>query len=122
MEFPEPVIRVAIEPKTKVGQEKMGLALPSWLRRIPPFRTYTDEETGQTIIAGMGELHLEIIVDRLLREFKVEANVGKPQVAYKETVRKMADVDHKYARQSGGKGQYGHVKDPSGAERERQGI
>ena len=110
MEFPEPVIRVAIEPKTKVGQEKMGLGLAKLAEEDPTFRTYTDEETGQTIIAGRGELHLEIIVDRLLREFKVEANVGKPQVAYKETVRKMADVDHKYARQSGGKGQYGHVK------------
>ena len=110
MEFPEPVIRVAIEPKTKVGQEKMGLGLAKLAEEDPTFRTYTDEETGQTIIAGMGELHLEIIVDRLLREFKVEANVGKPQVAYKETGRKMADVDHKYARQSGGKGQYGHVK------------
>ena len=110
MEFPEPVIRVAIEPKTKVGQEKMGLGLAKLAEEDPTFRTYTDEETGQTIIAGMGELHLEIIVDRLLREFKVEANVGAPQVAYKETVRKMADVDHKYARQSGGKGQYGHVK------------
>ena len=110
MELPEPVIRVAIEPKTKVGQEKMGLGLAKLAEEDPTFRTYTDEETGQTIIAGMGELHLEIIVDRLLREFKVEANVGKPQVAYKETVRKMADVDHKYARQSGGKGQYGHVK------------
>ncbi|MFR3991542.1 MAG: elongation factor G [Angelakisella sp.] len=110
MEFPEPVIRVAIEPKTKVGQEKMGLGLAKLAEEDPTFRTYTDEETGQTIIAGMGELHLEIIVDRLLREFKVEANVGKPQVAYKETVRKMADVDHKYARQTGGKGQYGHVK------------
>jgi elongation factor G len=110
MEFPEPVIRVAIEPKTKVGQEKMGLGLAKLAEEDPTFRTYTDEETGQTIIAGMGELHLEIIVDRLLREFKVEANVGKPQVAYKETVRKMTDVDHKYARQSGGKGQYGHVK------------
>ena len=110
MEYPEPVIRVAIEPKTKVGQEKMGLGLAKLAEEDPTFRTYTDEETGQTIIAGMGELHLEIIVDRLLREFKVEANVGKPQVAYKETVRKMTDVDHKYARQSGGKGQYGHVK------------
>ena len=110
MEFPEPVIRVAIEPKTKVGQEKMGLGLAKLAEEDPTFRTYTDEETGQTIIAGMGALHLESIVDRLLREFKVEANVGKPQVAYKETVRKMADVDHKYARQSGGKGQYGHVK------------
>ena len=110
MEFPEPVIRVAIEPKTKVGQEKMGLGLAKLAEEDPTFRTYTDEETGQTIIAGMGELHLEIIVDRLLREFKVEANVGKPQVAYKETVRKLADVDHKYARQSGGKGQYGQVK------------
>ena len=110
MEFPEPVIRVAIEPKTKAGQEKMGIALAKLAEEDPTFKTYTDEETGQTIIAGMGELHLEIIVDRLLREFKVEANVGKPQVAYKETIRKMADVDHKYARQSGGKGQYGHVK------------
>ena len=110
MEFPDPVIRVAIEPKTKAGQEKMGIALAKLAEEDPTFRAYTDEETGQTIIAGMGELHLEIIVDRLLREFKVEANVGKPQVAYKETIRKMADVDHKYARQSGGKGQYGHVK------------
>ena len=110
MEFPDPVIRVAIEPKTKAGQEKMGIALAKLAEEDPTFRTYTDEETGQTIIAGMGELHLEIIVDRLLREFKVEANVGKPQVAYKETIRKIADVDHKYARQSGGKGQYGHVK------------
>ncbi len=110
MEFPEPVIRVAIEPKTKAGQEKMGIGLAKLAEEDPTFRTYTDEETGQTIIAGMGELHLEIIVDRLLREFKVEANVGKPQVAYKETIRKMADVDTKYARQSGGKGQYGHVK------------
>jgi len=110
MEFPEPVIRVAIEPKTKAGQEKMGIALAKLAEEDPTFRTYTDEETGQTIIAGMGELHLEIIVDRLLREFKVEANVGKPQVAYKETIRKQVDVDHKYARQSGGKGQYGHVK------------
>ncbi len=110
MEFPEPVIRVAIEPKTKAGQEKMGIALSKLAEEDPTFRTYTDEETGQTIIAGMGELHLEIIVDRLLREFKVEANVGKPQVAYKETIRKSADVDHKYSRQSGGKGQYGHVK------------
>ena len=110
MEFPEPVIRVAIEPKTKAGQEKMGIALMKLAEEDPTFKTYTDEETGQTIIAGMGELHLEIIVDRLLREFKVEANVGKPQVAYKETVRKLADVDMKYARQSGGKGQYGHVK------------
>jgi len=110
MEFPEPVIRVAIEPKTKAGQEKMGIALSKLAEEDPTFRTYTDEETGQTIIAGMGELHLEIIVDRLMREFKVEANVGKPQVAYKETVRKSADVDVKYARQSGGKGQYGHVK------------
>ena len=110
MKFPEPVIRVAIEPKTKAGQEKMGLALAKLAEEDPTFRTYTDEETGQTIIAGMGELHLEIIVDRLLREFKVEANVGAPQVAYKETVRGTADVDCKYARQSGGKGQYGHVK------------
>ena len=110
MEFPEPVIRVAIEPKTKAGQEKMGIALAKLAEEDPTFKTYTDEETGQTIIAGMGELHLEIIVDRLMREFKVEANVGKPQVAYKETIRKNADVDTKYARQSGGKGQYGHVK------------
>ncbi len=110
MEFPEPVIRVAIEPKTKAGQEKMGIALAKLAEEDPTFKCYTDEETGQTIIAGMGELHLEIIVDRLLREFKVEANVGKPQVAYKETIRKLADVDHKYARQSGGRGQYGHVK------------
>ena len=110
MEFPEPVIELAIEPKTKAGQGKMGEALAKLAEEDPTFRAHTDQETGQTIIAGMGELHLEIIVDRLLREFKVEANVGKPQVAYKETVRKMADVDHKYARQSGGKGQYGHVK------------
>ena len=110
MEFPEPVIRVAIEPKTKAGQEKMGIALAKLAEEDPTFRTYTDEETGQTIIAGMGELHLEIIVDRLLREFKVEANVGAPQVAYKETIRKTVDQDTKYARQSGGKGQYGHVK------------
>ena len=110
MNFPDPVIRVAIEPKTKAGQEKMGLALAKLAEEDPTFKCYTDEETGQTIIAGMGELHLEIIVDRLLREFKVEANVGKPQVAYKETIRKSADVDEKYARQSGGKGQYGHVK------------
>ena len=110
MEFPEPVIRVAIEPKTKAGQEKMGIALMKLAEEDPTFKTYTDEETGQTIIAGMGELHLEIIVDRLLREFKVEANVGAPQVAYKETIRKAVDQDTKYARQSGGKGQYGHVK------------
>jgi elongation factor G len=110
MEFPEPVIRVAIEPKTKAGQEKMGIALAKLAEEDPTFKAYTDEETGQTIIAGMGELHLEIIVDRLMREFKVEANVGKPQVAYKETIRKKAEVDTKYARQSGGKGQYGHVK------------
>ena len=110
MEFPDPVIRVAIEPKTKAGEEKMGLALAKLAEEDPTFRTYTDNETGQTIIAGMGELHLEIIVDRLLREFKVEANVGKPQVAYKETIRKTAEVDERYARQSGGRGQYGHVK------------
>ncbi len=110
MEFPEPVIQLAIEPKTKAGQEKMGIALAKLAEEDPTFRTYTDEETGQTIIAGMGELHLEIIVDRLLREFKVEANVGAPQVAYKETIRSATNVDHKYARQSGGKGQYGHVK------------
>ena len=110
MEFPEPVIRVAIEPKTKAGQEKRGVALMKLAEEDPTFKTYTDEETGQTIIAGMGELHLEIIVDRLLREYKVEANVGAPQVAYKETITKAVDQDTKYARQSGGKGQYGHVK------------
>ena len=110
MEFPEPVIRVAIEPKTKAGQEKMGIALMKLAEEDPTFKTYTDEETGQTIIAGMGELHLESIVDRLLREYKVEANVGAPQVAYKETITKAVDQDTKYARQSGGKGQYGHVK------------
>jgi len=110
MEFPEPVIRVAIEPKTKAGQEKMGIALSKLAEEDPTFRTYTDDETGQTIIAGMGELHLEIIVDRLLREFKVEADIGRPQVAYKETIRRAAESDTKYARQSGGKGQYGHVK------------
>ena len=110
MEFPEPVIRVAIEPKTKAGQEKMGIALMKLAEEDPTFKTYTDEETGQTIIAGMGELHLEIIVDRLLREYKVEANVGAPQVAYKETITKAVDQDTKYARQNGGKGQYGHVK------------
>ena len=110
MEFPEPVIRVAIEPKTKAGQEKMGIALQKLAEEDPTFRCYTDEETGQTIIAGMGELHLEIIVDRMLREFKVEANIGKPQVAYRETITQNADVDCKYSRQSGGKGQYGHVK------------
>ncbi|MDE5945789.1 MAG: elongation factor G [Oscillospiraceae bacterium] len=110
MEFPEPVIQLAIEPKTKAGQEKMGIALGKLAEEDPTFKTWTDEETGQTIIAGMGELHLDIIVDRLLREFKVEANVGAPQVSYKETIKGSADVDHKYARQSGGKGQYGHVK------------
>ena len=110
MEFPEPVISVAIEPKTRAGQEKMGIALSKLAEEDPTFRTYTDEETGQTIIAGMGELHLEIIVDRLLREFKVEANIGKPQVAYKETVRKKVDHECKYKKQSGGSGQYGHVK------------
>ena len=110
MEFPEPVIRVAIGPKTKAGQEKMGIALAKLAEEAPTFRTYTDEETGQTIIAGMGELHLEIIVDRLLREFKVEANIGQPQVAYKETIRRKVDQDTKYVRQSGGKGQYGHCK------------
>ncbi|MCH5190596.1 MAG: elongation factor G [Oscillospiraceae bacterium] len=110
MNFPEPVIRVAIEPKTKAGQEKMGIGLQKLAEEDPTFRCYTDEETGQTIIAGMGELHLEIIVDRLLREFKVEANVGKPQVAYRETIRSNSSSDTKYARQSGGKGQYGHVK------------
>ena len=110
MEFPEPVISVAIEPKTRAGQEKMGLALAKLAEEDPTFRTYTDEETGQTIIAGMGELHLDIIVDRLLREFKVEANIGKPQVAYKETIRKKIDHECKYKKQSGGSGQYGHVK------------
>ncbi|MBR2081312.1 MAG: elongation factor G, partial [Oscillospiraceae bacterium] len=110
MEFPEPVIRVAIEPKTKAGQEKMAIALQKLAEEDPTFKTYTDEETGQTIIAGMGELHLEIIVDRLLREFKVEANVGAPQVAYKETIKKSVEQDTKYKRQSGGSGQYGHVK------------
>ncbi len=110
MVFPEPVIRLAIEPKTRAGQEKMGIALSKLAEEDPTFRTYTDDETGQTIIAGMGELHLEIIVDRLLREFKIEANIGKPQVAYKETIRKKVDQETKYARQSGGKGQYGHVK------------
>ena len=110
MEFPEPVIRVAIEPKTKAGQEKMGIALMKLAEEDPTFKTWTDDETGQTIIAGMGELHLEIIVDRLLREYKVEANVGAPQVAYKETVKKKVEQDTKYARQSGGKGQYGHVR------------
>ena len=110
MEFPEPVIRQAIEPKTKAGQEKMGIALAKLAEEDPTFRTYTDEETGQTIIAGMGELHLEIIIDRLLREFKVEANIGKPQVAYKETIRKKVDHECKYKKQSGGSGQYGHVK------------
>ncbi|MDO5397723.1 MAG: elongation factor G [bacterium] len=109
MNFPEPVIRVAIEPKTKAGQEKMGIALAKLAEEDPTFKTYTDEETGQTIIAGMGELHLEIIVDRLLREFKVEANVGEPQVSYREAFKKPVDIEHKYARQSGGKGQYGHV-------------
>ncbi len=122
MEFPEPVIRVAIEPKTKAGQEKMGIALAKLAEEDPTFKTYTDEETGQTIIAGMGELHLEIIVDRLLREFKVEANVGAPQVAYRETIRKAADQETKYARQSGGKGQYGHVKINDRAQRARQGL
>ena len=110
MEFPDPVIEIAIEPKTKAGQEKMGIALAKLAEEDPTFKTYTNEDTGQTIIAGMGELHLEIIVDRLLREFKVEANVGKPQVSYKETITTEADVDHKYAKQSGGRGQYGHVK------------
>ena len=110
MEFPEPVIRVAIEPKTKAGQEKMAIALQKLAEEDPTFKTYTDEETGQTIIAGMGELHLEIIVDRLLREFKVEANVGKPQVSYKETIRRSATVDTRYVRQTGGKGQFAHVK------------
>ena len=110
MEFPDPVIEIAIEPKTKAGQEKMGIALAKLAEEDPTFKTYTNEDTGQTIIAGMGELHLEIIVDRLLREFKVEANVGKPQVSYKETLTQPADVDYKYAKQTGGHGQYGHVK------------
>ena len=110
MDFPDPVIEIAIEPKTKAGQEKMGIALAKLAEEDPTFKTYTNTETGQTIIAGMGELHLEIKVDRLLREFKVEANVGKPQVSYKETISQNADVDHKYAKQSGGRGQYGHVK------------
>ena len=110
MEFPEPVIQLAIEPKTKAGQEKMGIALAKLAEEDPTFKTWTDEETGQTIIAGMGELHLDIIVDRLLREFKVEANVGAPQVAYKETIKGTADIDYKYKKQSGGSGQYGHVK------------
>ncbi len=122
MEFPEPVIELAIEPKTKAGQGKMGEALAKLAEEDPTFRAHTDQETGQTIIAGMGELHLEIIVDRLLREFKVEANVGAPQVAYKETFTKAVDVDSKYAKQSGGRGQYGHCKvnfdpmDPNGEE------
>ena len=110
MEFPEPVIQLAIEPKTKAGQEKMGIALAKLAEEDPTFKTWTDDETGQTIIAGMGELHLDIIVDRLLREFKVEANVGAPQVAYKETIKGNADIDYKYKKQSGGSGQYGHVK------------
>jgi elongation factor G len=110
MEFPEPVIRQAVEPKTRAGQEKMSIALVKLAEEDPTFRTYTDEETGQTIIAGMGELHLEIIVDRLLREFKVEANIGRPQVAYKETIRKSVDHECKYKKQSGGSGQYAHVK------------
>jgi elongation factor G len=110
MQFPDPVIEIAIEPKTKAGQEKMGVALAKLAEEDPTFKTYTNEETGQTIIAGMGELHLEIIVDRLLREFKVEANIGKPQVSYKETLTKPAEIDNKYAKQSGGRGQYGHVK------------
>ncbi len=109
MEFPEPVINVAIEPKTKAGQDKMGIALQKLAEEDPTFRTYTDVETGQTIIAGMGELHLDIIVDRMMREYKVEANVGKPQVAYKETIRRKVQVEGKFVRQSGGKGQYGHV-------------
>ena len=122
MEFPEPVIELAIEPKTKAGQDKMGIALAKLAEEDPTFRAHTNQETGQTIIAGMGELHLEIIVDRLLREFKVEANVGAPQVAYKETFTKAVDVDSKYAKQSGGRGQYGHCKvkfepmDPNGEE------
>ncbi len=110
MEFPEPVIELAIEPKTKAGQGKLGEALAKLAEEDPTFRAHTDQETGQTIIAGMGELHLDIIVDRLLREFKVEANVGAPQVAYKETITKAVDVDSKYAKQSGGRGQYGHCK------------
>ncbi len=122
MEFPDPVIEVAIEPKTKAGQEKMGIGLQKLAEEDPTFRTFTNPDTGQTIIAGMGELHLEIIVDRLLREFKVEANVGKPQVSYKETISGTADVDCKYARQSGGKGQYGHVKITMEPQEPGQGI
>ena len=110
MEFPDPVIEIAIEPKTKAGQDKMGVALAKLAEEDPTFKTYTNSDTGQTIRAGMGELHLEIIVDRLMREFNVEANVGKPQVSYKETITASSDVDHKYAKQSGGRGQYGHVK------------
>ena len=110
IDFPEPVIKVAIEPKTKQGQEKMMGALVKLAEEDPTFKTYTDQETGQTIIAGMGELHLDIIVDRLLREFRVEANVGKPQVSYRETIRKAGEGEAKYVKQSGGKGQYGHVK------------
>jgi elongation factor G len=110
MEFPEPVIHVAVEPKTKASQEKMGIALAKLAEEDPTFKTYTDQETGQTIIAGMGELHLEIIVDRMLREHKVEANIGKPQVAYKETIRKAVKAEGKYVHQSGGKGQYGHCR------------
>ena len=110
MSFPEPVISVAIEPKTKADQDKMGIALQKLAEEDPSFRVKSDEETGQTIISGMGELHLDIIVDRMMREFKVEANIGKPQVAYRETIRGNADQDSKFVRQSGGKGQYGHVK------------
>ena len=123
MEFPEPVIDIAIEPKTKAGQDKMGEALAKLAEEDPTFRAYTNQETGQTIIAGMGELHLEIIVDRLLREFHVEANVGAPQVAYKETFTKAVDVDSKYAKQSGGRGQYGHCKvhfDADGCQRQKR--
>ena len=122
MEFPAPVISVAVEPKTKVDQEKMGVALQRLAKEDPSFRVHTDEESGQTIISGMGELHLEIIVDRMKREFKVEANVGKPQVAYRETIRAKVETEGKFVRQSGGRGQYGHVLAEARAERARQGL
>ena len=122
MEFPDPVISVAVEPRTKADQEKMGIALSKLAQEDPSFRVHTDEESGQTIISGMGELHLDIIVDRMKREFKVEANVGRPQVAYRETIRKSVEAEGKFVRQSGGRGQYGHVKirlEPTG---ERRGL